>query len=145
MSESRTRVTFGAGEKLAVPVFMGTTFIEEFIKSIHPAWRTIVAQHPPQVQILIVHEVKTEAEKDTSNIRQNNYHDQALLVMPTSSEPGYIKITRQEFLRVMHETPVLDSTQAAILIEVNHHEKVDRSHACVTAKVIKDVYQGRLF
>lgn len=44
----------------------------------------------------------------------------------------------------MSETPELGSTQAIGLTEVIIIEKVTKSHACLTAKGVMDVYQGHI-
>lgn len=60
--ESRTRVSFRVVSELVVPVRLRTTYIDRFIKSIHPAKRKIVRYHSWSVPILIVHEAGSEAK-----------------------------------------------------------------------------------
>lgn len=93
----------------------------------------------------MVHEINSEADKNASDIRQSNYQDLAPLVTPTTCDRKYITVTRQVALKEIHETLVLVSTQAAGLIEIIPHENVAKTHACVTAKGIVDVYPGRPF
>lgn len=56
-------------ERLAVPVLLGTTVIDKFIKPVHPAERKIVLYPSPPVPILTIHEGKGKSRKNTSDIR----------------------------------------------------------------------------
>lgn len=71
MAESRTRINFGVVNELVMPVLPGTTFIDKFIRSIHPVKRKIVAHHSSAVSILMVHEARSEADKN-STIKKTN-------------------------------------------------------------------------
>lgn len=42
MIESRIQVTYGVVDRLAVPLLLGTTFIDKSLKSVHSAERMIV-------------------------------------------------------------------------------------------------------
>lgn len=53
--ESRTLVTFGVVDKLALPVLLGMTFIDRYIRSVYPAEKRTVSYHYPSVPIVIVH------------------------------------------------------------------------------------------
>lgn len=79
MGQSRTRVTFGVIDRLAVHLLLVTTFVDKYISSIHPAKRNIFPHHIPLVPILMVYETKSDAEKSTSDICQLIEENPALL------------------------------------------------------------------
>lgn len=68
-------VTFGVAHKLGLPIVLLTTFIDKCMKSMHHTERKIVPYHSTPVHILIVHEAKGKAEKNTPDISQINDQD----------------------------------------------------------------------
>lgn len=73
MPEKRIQVAFRVVNSLAVTVLIAMTFIGRFIKSFHVIKRKIIPQSSPPVRFLVVHEINSEAEKNTSDIcRFNN-------------------------------------------------------------------------
>lgn len=83
-------MTLGLLKKLFVSVLLGTTLIDKFIKSIHPAGRKIVASHSTSVPVQMLYKAKSEEEKNLSDIRQLMDLDPSLLVTPVRIEPKYI-------------------------------------------------------
>lgn len=69
---------YGIINKLAVPVLLGTTFIDRFIKSVYPDKRRIILQHYPPAPIMMVHEAKSGAEQDKSDNRDETDDDLVL-------------------------------------------------------------------
>lgn len=83
------------------------------------------------VPIRMVHVARIETEKHTSDIRQINDDDLALLGIPASNKPRYISVVRKISLNALCETPVLVSAQAAGLIQVVLHQNVAKTmHTC---------------
>lgn len=68
MCKSRTEVIFEVVDKLAVLVILEPTFIDRFTKSIHLSETMIELHCPPPVDIQMVHEATSSAEKNTSDI-----------------------------------------------------------------------------
>lgn len=62
MGKSRTGKNFVVVSEMVLTFLKGTTYIGRFIKSIQPAGSKIVRYQSPPIQILIVHEVRREAE-----------------------------------------------------------------------------------
>lgn len=137
---SRTLLTFDVVDRLALPVLLGTTFIDKYIKSIYPAVRKLFRYHFLPVPIRMVQKTNSEAKKNTSDICQLIEEDAALLVTPTRSDLKNIIVSRHIVLMAICETPVLRSTQAGCLIEVSSHPNIAKSRTCMTAKGITDVY-----
>lgn len=92
MGESRTPVPFGAVKKLAVPVLLGPILIDKFVTSIHSAEGKVVSYQSPQLPIQLVQESKSEAEKNTSDIRQVNDKLLRLFVTAAGGEPRHIMV-----------------------------------------------------
>lgn len=63
-------MTFGVVDGSDLPVLLGTTFLDKFIKLANLAKRKMVLYHTPPVPLLMVHDGKGEAEKNTADIRQ---------------------------------------------------------------------------
>lgn len=80
MGELLTSVNYGVIKALEVPVFLGTTYIYRFIKSIHPAEREIVPYHSLPVPILMLKEAKRETKKNSTKASQGNEEVLVLLV-----------------------------------------------------------------
>lgn len=57
IADSRASLTFGVVERLAIPVFLGKSFIDRNIKSAHTVEQNIVRSRSPPVSILMVEEV----------------------------------------------------------------------------------------
>lgn len=87
----------------------------------------------------MVHEAKSAAKTNPSDIRQFIDQDLVLLVAPIRSKPKYNTVPRQVLLKAMCGIKALVSTQAAVLIAVVPHENVAKNHACITAEDIMDV------
>lgn len=85
--------------------------------------------HCPPVPVLMLHEAKSEDEKNSSDIREIIEQDPALLVTTAECEPKNITVARQVDLKAMCETPVLVSIQAAGVIEVNPVADIAKNHA----------------
>lgn len=145
MGEARTWVMFAVVDRLVVSVLLETIFSDKLIKTIQPAGRKIAPYHSPQVPILMVHEPRSEAKKNTSVIRHFIEQDSALLKTPIKSEPKNNTVARQVFFKARCETTVLVSIQVAGLIEVIPHLNLARNHACMTATGIIDISPGRSF
>lgn len=79
-------------EKLAIPVLLGMTFIDKYLKSGHTAKSKIVPHDSPQVPIQMVHEAKIDVEKETLDICQIIDQDPALSVTSINGETKYIKV-----------------------------------------------------
>lgn len=60
-------MSFVVVDKLAVPVFLGTRFIQRCIKSIHLTRRKTVPYHTTLVSMLMVQKAESKAEKKKSN------------------------------------------------------------------------------
>lgn len=95
MGESRTRVTFGVVNILAVSVQLRMTFIDRLMKSIQTVERNILSHHSPPLAILVVYDAESKAQRNTSTIRQFIDQDPTLLVTPINVEPKYITVVRQ--------------------------------------------------
>lgn len=141
MGESRTRANFGIASELVVPILLGTTYIDRFIRSIHPAERKIVPYHYPPVPKLIVYKARSEPEIEKLDSHQNVESDLALLVTASGGEPKYITVVRQVVLRAVCETPVIVSTQVACILEVILHRSVANNHLRKMAKGIMYIYR----
>lgn len=70
MGELHTRLAVGMLENLAALFLLSITFIDWFIKSIHPAEGKTVPYCSSPGWILMVHEARRAATKSKSNIRQ---------------------------------------------------------------------------
>lgn len=92
MGESGARVIFGVVDKLAVPVSLGASFNDKFIKSFHTTEWNVVPNHSSPVPILKVDEASRASEKKNPDIRQFITQDQRLLVTPTSGKPKYTTV-----------------------------------------------------
>lgn len=92
MGVSHTRVSFCDVNELVVPIFLGTTYIDRFIKSINSVERKIIPHHSQQVPMLIVQEVRSEAEINQSDTRQKREEDLALLIKLIESEPDLLPL-----------------------------------------------------
>lgn len=90
MGESRSRVNFGLVFELVLPLLLGMTYIDRFIKSIYPAERKIVSHYSLPVLILMVHEVQSETKKYNKETCKGDEEELALLVTPTMYEPKSI-------------------------------------------------------
>lgn len=86
----------------------------------------------------MVHQAESEAEKNTSDMRQFLEQYTAVLVTSIEHDPKNISSARQVGLKGMCEIPVKVSTQAICLIEAIPHPKVADSHPSMTAKGIMD-------
>lgn len=75
IADSPTRVAFGVVDELAVPVLLGTAFIDRFVNSIQPTERKIIPSHTPPIFILLIHDARSAAEKNSSDIRKFIEHD----------------------------------------------------------------------
>lgn len=69
MGESRTCVNFGAVNSLFVSVFLRTTHIDRFIKSIHLAERNIFPHHSPPVPTIKIRKARSEVEHNHTEAR----------------------------------------------------------------------------
>lgn len=87
----------------------------------------------------MVHETKSAAEHNMSDIHQFIKQDPSLLLTATSGEAKYITVARQVVLKGMHNTSVLVFTQTEGLVYIITHENVAKNHTYMTAKGIKDV------
>lgn len=145
VGESCTRVSFGVISELVVPVLLGKTYFNWFIKSIYPANRKIVFSHSPPVPIFMVHETWNKTEIDKLDSHQGFARGLASSVKATTCEPKCIMVTQQVVLKAICETLLLVFTQAVRLIEVITFQRVSKHHACMTAKSIVYVYWGHPF
>lgn len=68
MSKSRASVSFGIVSELVVPLLLGTTFIGRFKKLIHLAGKQKVPHYYLPVSILMLHEARSEAEKNSKKV-----------------------------------------------------------------------------
>lgn len=140
---SHNRVTFYVLDRLAVPVLLGTIFIDRVIRPIHAAERNFFPLHFMLVPILVVYRTRSATEKkEYLTIRQEVEEDLALFVTPTRCDPRNISVARQVLLNAMYKTPVLVSTVAAGIIEVASHVNLPNFHAFKTAWGIMDVFPG---
>lgn len=140
--ESATLVNFGNEIDLVVPILLGKTCIDRFIKSIHLAQRKLVPHHSPPVPILMADQTMSVAEMKRSDFHQQAEKYLALLLKSTSCQSKYVTIARQVVLKKMREKPVLFITQSAALIEIFTHENVASNNAGQTPKAIMDVQLG---
>lgn len=92
--ESRTGVTFGVVDILAVPVSVWTIFIDKSIPSIHTVERKIIPHNTPPVPVLMLHEPKSEVEKNKLHIHQCIGQAPALLATPSSGQPKSFTVAR---------------------------------------------------
>lgn len=60
----RAHVTFGVVDRLAVPVLLGSTFIDGYVRPVHLAERKFVPYYSPPVPILLLQEARSAAEKN---------------------------------------------------------------------------------
>lgn len=134
-------MTFDILKKLAVPVLLGTTFIDRVVRSIHPTGKVIVPHHYTKACILIINETRISAEKNKSHKRQNFEEDVALFVTPAWGDHKNIAVSGQIVLKAMCETPVLVFTKSVSIIEANICQNVARNPTCLRAKGIMSVYQ----
>lgn len=63
-------MAFGVLETLAVSVLLGNIINNRFIKPVHPAERNVVRHRSPPVPIVMVHESRSKAENNASNIHR---------------------------------------------------------------------------
>lgn len=66
MDESLSRVNFGVGSELVVPILLGIAHTYRFIESIYLAERKIIPCESTRVPICIVHEAGSAAKNDNS-------------------------------------------------------------------------------
>lgn len=142
IGESHTWVLFCVLDKPVVPVLLRTTFMEKFMKYIHPVERKIMLHLSPPVPNLMVDEANSGPKKSRLDSRQLIDQDPAVLVTPISGRPNYISAARQVVPTAMLKRSDLVSTQAAGLVEVDSHENVAKDNARMTAKRVVDVDLG---
>lgn len=121
MCSARSSVMPGVVNRLAVSLSSGTTSINKFKKAFYRAERKIVPHHYPLVPILIVHEAKSEDEKNTWDVRQFIGQDPAQLATLIKGEPRNITCAPQVVLKAVYDSPFLFFKQMAGLIEVAVH------------------------
>lgn len=79
--ESGTCVNFYAVNEMVFSGILKTTYIDRFIKSIHPA-KKIDPCRSPSVPMLMVHDAKSEAEKNNKMPCRGNKEDSELSTTP---------------------------------------------------------------
>lgn len=85
-------VTFGVMKRFSVPLLLGTTFIDIWIRSVHQSEREIAPYHSSFVPILMALEVNSEAMKNTPDFRPFIVEDLELLVAPIKREPEKLQL-----------------------------------------------------
>lgn len=108
---------------------MTATFVDEFIKAMHPSKRKIVSYHSPPGPVLMIHKAKRATERNTSNNRKFIEQYPALLVTPIKSKPKNNTVALQIAFKEMFVTSALVSTQAPGLVQISAHRNVAKSHA----------------
>lgn len=145
-SESRTRAKFCFVDKLAVSLLWKTTLIGRSIKRVHPAGRKIALHHCTPVPIVMVYEIRTEAEKiEKWDVGQSNREHLALLVTTTKSEPKAITVIRQVALTEMCGASVPVSKHAAELLEVYPRNIISEHYVGMTNNWVMDFNSWRPF
>lgn len=107
--------------------------------------RKTVSRHFPAAFIFMIQDTQSEAEKNKSDVHQNQRENLSLLVTLVASELKSIRAGHRVVSEAICETPVLVFTRTADLMEVATHENVSKVHAYTMAKGIKDGYPDRPF
>lgn len=113
IEEGHIRVTFGIFRNLAVPVLLGTSFINNFAKGIFPGEKKMIPFNSPTVLILTMLERETdqteEQQEDTvTNIISDQYFTQEL-----------VRVACTVTLRSLSETSVLFATNAGSIVQLD--------------------------
>lgn len=140
MSKVHSQAYFSVVSKLFAHILFCLTYMDRFIKWIHPDERKIIRYYSPAVSILMVNNDGIEAEMKESGTWQEVTEDLTLLETITRCDPKFITVSRQWLLNAMCEKPVSVSIQVAGLIEVINNEIVAENHACMNARSILGVY-----
>lgn len=85
ISSSRTCVTLGLVDELALVVLFGVSFADRFVKSVYPV-KNVIPYQFRLVPILAVHEEWCRAERKESYTSQSNAQDLVLFVARRESE-----------------------------------------------------------
>lgn len=109
--DSRVRVVFVIVRYLAVPVFLGTSFIDSFVKDIFPSERKIVPYISKPVPIIAIKDLSSEHEdKDDSA--------QGMLLTKEEHAPRLVSVVRQKKIPPRSEGVALVATNTKGLVQV---------------------------
>lgn len=130
--DSVLRVMSGIVRNLTVPVLLGTSFIDRFIKVIFASERKIVPFNPPPVLIVMVHGVESD------KIEERRDGTAANITAQQDFNQNLIQLTRTITLKLLSETSVFVARNAMGIISIDSYTQVKQKYprkvvmACVT-------------
>ena len=137
MGDLKVRVWFGVVENLAVPVLLGTSYIDRFVQGIFPQERKVVPNDSRPVAIL-----SSFAVDPTTNMVIDE--DEVLTVdentIPNKvSRDVLIRVAKQTTLPPMSETIVTVTTKGAGLMLLSSHPNLLKTRTAVLAQGVMDI------
>lgn len=132
MDEARVRVELGELRNLAVPILLGTSFVDKFVKGVFPSKRKIVTYNSPRVSLLLIHEALTDNQGFNDESENGTY--KGILVVEYVEREQSIRIARTIVLQPMSETAVLVVTNAKRLVEIESLPALLEKCPCTVAR-----------
>lgn len=112
MSDFIVMVVFGVVRYLTIPVVLGISFIDKFVKSVFPPIRNVVRYNFKPVQIIDINDLPDEPED--SNKAQS-------LMVWEEHDPFLVVVARQTSIQTRPKGIVLVPTDTRRLVQLDHY------------------------
>lgn len=103
-------------KNLAVPVLLGTSFMDKFVKGIFPAKRRIDTYNSQPVLILLVHKMSVDNQTIS---RAENVADSSVLAAETGEQEHVVRIARSTTVQLISETSSVVNVNVSKIVQLD--------------------------